>query len=554
MKRIVNKCIAVFLAVILLLPTNGQTQSAPTQILPYMPPSGQLLNPSIKYDLPCLKGIKFNADNPLKFTFVFNKSDLPLTESILKDEAQKIGKYFLAALTIFEDDLWVNLSPYEQNRIMPDKLSQTDLGKDMLGEDYVLKQLAASLTYPDSETGKKYWQSIDGVGARSPRPLFGRGNPAPTQTFNKVWIVPDKIHIYESPNMVVIDYARLKVLTETDYLAMNKNNLVGARSPRPGQGNPAPTESFKKYILPSIEKEVNVGKNFAHLRQLYSAIILAVWFKDKIHKAFLNRAGTGTCPYDNYFGKNKIKGADCNDPKIKEKIYNEYVKAFNQGVYNIIKKEFVGANGRSPVGAKIIKRQYFSGGERLTEKAIRAAALVTQQSSAQAQDETSGLSTVDLAAEDVAQMQTNLAISPQSARDVPRDSRWREAIHRPLPQGWHEKATNDVATTIMQSIKDGNFDLVMAILILADLLPAKLLIDADLSDGMYNDLQRKAYAERILNQICDRFKVDASLDIKGVVDIIRGSIERYNAMPAPTVDEDTDSGGLSQGAFGSVVR
>ena len=43
-----------------------------------------------------------------------------------------------------------------------------------------------------------------------------------------------------------------------------------------------------------------------------------------------------------------------NDPEIKEKIYNEYVKAFKTGVYNMIKTE--------RVGKKISKRQYFSGG------------------------------------------------------------------------------------------------------------------------------------------------------------------------------------------------
>ena len=83
--KLVYKFIAMFLAAVLTLPAQGFSQ-----ILPYMPAPDQLLNPSVKYDLPCLKGIKFEANNPLKFTFVFNRSDLPLTESVLKDEAEKI--------------------------------------------------------------------------------------------------------------------------------------------------------------------------------------------------------------------------------------------------------------------------------------------------------------------------------------------------------------------------------------------------------------------------------------------------------------------------------
>ena len=32
-------------------------------------------------------------------------------------------------------------------------------------------------------------------------------------------------------------------------------------------------------ILPVIEEEVNHGKNFRYLRQIYNSLILATWFK-----------------------------------------------------------------------------------------------------------------------------------------------------------------------------------------------------------------------------------------------------------------------------------
>ncbi len=53
----------------------------------------------------------------------------------------KLIKYFMAALTIPEEDLWVNLSPYEAHRITPQKLGETELGKSLLSQDYILKQL-----------------------------------------------------------------------------------------------------------------------------------------------------------------------------------------------------------------------------------------------------------------------------------------------------------------------------------------------------------------------------------------------------------------------------
>jgi len=320
---------------------------AQAQILPYMPDPGQMIFAGEDKSLPVLAGLRFNSDNPFDFTFVVNGGDVLRDESLLRPRINELAKYFLAALTIPENDLWVNLSPYEPERVITAELGRTELGRDLLGEDYVLKQLAASLTYPDSETGKKYWQSINGVGAN---------NHSPVNNFNKVWIVPDKIHIYESPSMVVIDYARLKVLTETDYLATQKNSGNGDGSIFFRKNRTVPisdsTIAFKKYILPSIEKEVNQGKHFAHLRQIYSAVILATWFKQRLKDTILN---------ERYFDQKKIKGADTADKAIREKIYAEYVKAFQQGVYNYVKKESVGANDYSPV-KKIIRRAYFSGG------------------------------------------------------------------------------------------------------------------------------------------------------------------------------------------------
>ena len=31
------------------------------------------------------------------------------------------------------------------------------MGRDMLGQDYILKQITASLIYPESNLGKKFW-------------------------------------------------------------------------------------------------------------------------------------------------------------------------------------------------------------------------------------------------------------------------------------------------------------------------------------------------------------------------------------------------------------
>ena len=99
----------------------------------------------------------------------------------LKEESTKLIKYFLASLTIPEKDLWVNLSPYEKDRIIPQSFGLTEMGRDLLAEDYMLKQITASLIYPEDEIGKKFWKRI----YEEAQKKFGTTN-IPVNTFNKV--------------------------------------------------------------------------------------------------------------------------------------------------------------------------------------------------------------------------------------------------------------------------------------------------------------------------------------------------------------------------------
>jgi protein-tyrosine-phosphatase len=367
-KSIVFKGVAIFLAMLLVMPGHlgfAQTQNnnivgarSPRPGRGNPAPTANLLTTSANYSCPSLKGLRFNPNNPLKLEFIIDTAN---QGKVTKEESAKLIKYFLAGLTLPEDDLWVNLSPYEKERIVPQSLGETDLGKEMLEQDYLLKQLAASLTYPETEQGKAYWNEINGVGARSPRP--GRGNPAPTNTFNKIWITPDVAGIYENGNTGFITEATLKVMMEEDYVAMQVNGdaslargFIGKRSV-PISG----TDPFKTHILPLIESDVNSGKNFASLRQIYNSLILAVWFKQKFKESF----------YKNYIDTRKIKGIDLADKNIKEKIWQQYVAAFKTGVYDYVKPErgdaslargFTGKRSVPICGNKITHRRYFSGG------------------------------------------------------------------------------------------------------------------------------------------------------------------------------------------------
>ena len=302
-----------------------------------LPRPDSLIPTSRAHSYPVLKGIKIDPKDPFKLEFIIDTED---QEEVSQEEVNKLIKYFLAALTTPEEDLWVNLSPYEQDRIIADKLSFTDLGKDMLGQDYVLKQFLSSLTYPESELGRKYWSKI----YEEVYQLASTTN-IPINTFNKVWIVPKKAQIYENGNLAVIAYADLKAMYEEDYLALKE----GAKSQITDQTekiNKVASDVMKGIILPEIERDVNYGENFAKLRQMYHSFILASWFKQKLKDTV----------FQYYIDQSKTEGIDLKDKDAKEKIYNLYVEAYKKGVYNYIRDDYDQNEGKQ------ITRQYYSGG------------------------------------------------------------------------------------------------------------------------------------------------------------------------------------------------
>ena len=133
-----------------------------------LPKPGVMVHLSPPVNPPILKGMKVNPNNPFRFEFILDRGDrvettLPAgrqAADALKDESSRLIKYFLASLTIPEKDLWVNLSPYEKDRIVPDSFGLTEMGRDLLAQDYILKQVTASLIYPEDEVGKKFWRRV----------------------------------------------------------------------------------------------------------------------------------------------------------------------------------------------------------------------------------------------------------------------------------------------------------------------------------------------------------------------------------------------------------
>jgi len=305
-----------------------------------MPKPGSTVSLSANFDLAHFKGMVIDPNDPFKFDFIIHQGDQLLSPSQKQLEYTKLIKYFLAALAIPDTDQWVNLSPYEKNRIIAFDFGKTEMGRDLLAQDYLLKQLSSSLTNPETSLGQKFWdRTYERVYQE-----FGTRN-VPLNSFNKVWIVPDRAVIYEEGNMVYVLSSHLKVMTEADYLSMKKHGQNLDLSDK-GKAENISNQVMRQVILPAIEQEVNEGKNFAPLRQVFSGMLLATWYKHALRESILGQL---------YANKKKTKGID-SDPRSNEQIYHDYLRAYKKGVYNMIKEE------TDPVTQEVIPRKYFSGG------------------------------------------------------------------------------------------------------------------------------------------------------------------------------------------------
>ena len=345
-KNLIFKTICVKIAFLFLFNVVTSGYALAQMPVAGLPVPGAMVTMTDAFTPVLVKGININPTDPLQFDFMIDAGDSGLEDQAFEAEASKLIKYFLASLTIPEEEMWVNLSPYEKDRIIPSGFGKTDMGKDMLALDYMLKQLTSSLMYPEDEIGSKFWKRV------RTRAMDEYGTTeVPMNTFNKIWIVPQKASVYEHKRGAVVVDSHLKVMLEEDYVALQaelgnkKHAAVGTASEDVITG--VQSEILREVIVPEIEKEVNQGETFAQLRQMFNSIILATWYKKNLKESLLGQV---------YVDQHKTLGLEHQDPKINQKIYDQYVEAFKTGVYDYIKEEY------DPTKQQVIPRKYFSGG------------------------------------------------------------------------------------------------------------------------------------------------------------------------------------------------
>jgi len=358
MRKVISITILVaFIFTVAQMPSYAELSAGP-----WLPAPGTMVALSPAFAPAQLKGIVIHPEDALKFDFIIDQGNSHLSEQEKQIEYKNLIKFFLASLAVPDKDQWVNLSPYEKSSIIEKDFSQTLMGRDLLAQDYLLKQITSSLIYPEKDLGRTFWNKVYAQAQNK----YGNTN-IPVNTFNKVWIVPDKAVIYEKGNVAYVIENHLKVMLDEDY----QSTQIHQSQPR-DMLNVSPVKNIlKEILLPELTKEVNQGQNFATLRQIYSGMLLAAWYKRELKESLLSKT---------YADKLKLQGVNVSKDNI-ESIYQLYLQAYKKGVFNYIKQE----------PGKTIPRKYFSGGTKAYQDFTHEVRIIHQASRRQL----SGLSAAD---------------------------------------------------------------------------------------------------------------------------------------------------------------
>ena len=354
MKNLCRRIISAFVMIVFIFSTILPMPFVYGQGVFNLLSPGVMIQVSPSYTPPIVTGITIHPTEPFKFDFIIGRGEDNLKGEDFQKEAIKLIKYFMTSLTVPDDEMWVNLSPYEKDRIIADDLGDTEMGRDMLVQDYLLKQLTASLMYSDEEIGGGFWDKV----YERVEKKFGISE-IPMNVFNKIWIVPDIAEVYINGRSVFVVKSHLKVMLEQDYLAleMNKDRTryrVGDVKEEKLDAMTSVSEKIvRETLIPVIEKEVNEGKTFANLRQIYNSMILAKWYKQNLKDNMFGQL---------YIDNNKTEGVDIQDKDFKNKIYEQYVESFKKGVFNFIREEYDAKT------QEVIPRKYFAGGLKRVSK------------------------------------------------------------------------------------------------------------------------------------------------------------------------------------------
>lgn len=275
---------------------------------------------------PLVGGVEFPLDDPLKIGFsLLADATHEMPSAAEQVELQtRLGRYLNTFLVLKGEHVNVNLSPLESYCGLPELLRNTELGRDLLAQDVVLKHFTAAQMHPSTPHGKAFWDRANAIPDAGSR----------FESCFRVWIVPGKVAVRESmkerKGCVAIEKLGLDVLCEQDYETMRRFREARQMAPAPDRSpqlDAGLISLFQELILPEIQKEVSLGPRFGLLRQILSVLVVAKWIMQSQLGEALTRAGFIGSDSPRKYGLTTVEDA------VLDSMKQTYLELFGSGVW-----------------------------------------------------------------------------------------------------------------------------------------------------------------------------------------------------------------------------
>jgi hypothetical protein len=252
---------------------------------------------------------------------------------------------FMTGLVIPEYKFWVSMDPRDPDRIIDEQLGQTDVGRIMLEADLQMKKDFHLYDNPcANETGKAFWNLLNKKRDALVEKCIMM-YPEERQNIENVRfysvdrhvILPDKIYAYTNGTQIYIINATLTIKNQPEY-DLCTFNVDGQNSAALSKGcreelNKSAID-FGQYfndlqndmISPYVVADVNQGEKFEDLRNVYTSLALAQWYKSRI-----------SSDIDIFRSMRETSNSTMLvslEPWSPKEIWNRYVYSFKNGEYS----------------------------------------------------------------------------------------------------------------------------------------------------------------------------------------------------------------------------
>jgi len=108
--------------------------------------SDKVLRPTPSFEPLVLKAVRLNHLRLRSPNYLCDDGTSQWTGTEYRDEVQKVIDYFWESASVESENWWVKFSPYESNLMLPEVLSGTRLGADLLDIDLQAQDLRRIVT------------------------------------------------------------------------------------------------------------------------------------------------------------------------------------------------------------------------------------------------------------------------------------------------------------------------------------------------------------------------------------------------------------------------